>query len=68
MAPGPEQQLEEQPLLVELRCEDCNYGVSVREPPARCPMCGGRDWVSFAHAMAVAEPASADHARSIESV
>jgi rubrerythrin len=30
--------------LERFLCADCSYGVSRREPPERCPMCGGSTW------------------------
>jgi hypothetical protein len=30
--------------LLRLSCDGCGYGVSVRQTPKRCPMCGGSAW------------------------
>ena len=30
--------------LLRFRCSGCGYGASSRGAPARCPMCGGREW------------------------
>jgi hypothetical protein len=30
--------------LIQLRCRDCGYGVSVRSEPEVCPMCRGAAW------------------------
>jgi hypothetical protein len=30
--------------LLRYRCSDCGYGASRRQPPERCPMCGGITW------------------------
>jgi rubrerythrin len=29
---------------VQARCVACNHGVSVRNPPAECPVCGSDTW------------------------
>jgi rubredoxin len=34
----------EVPSRRELVCADCGYGILVRRPPERCPMCGGTRW------------------------
>jgi rubrerythrin len=31
--------------LLQLRCDGCRYGASVRGTPERCPMCGGSTWL-----------------------
>jgi rubredoxin len=32
---------------LEVRCAECGYGVAIRVPPERCPMCGGTVWSQF---------------------
>jgi hypothetical protein len=31
--------------LLRLSCDGCGYGVSVRQTPERCPMCGSSAWM-----------------------
>jgi len=35
---------QEAPSRRELVCADCGYGIFVRKPPERCPMCGRTRW------------------------
>ena len=38
--------------LRHFRCDACGYGASRRTEPARCPMCGGADWIEEDRAQA----------------
>jgi rubrerythrin len=29
---------------IQARCVECSHGVSVRNPPAECPVCGSDTW------------------------
>jgi rubrerythrin len=35
---------EDEESTVQARCDTCNHGVSIRNPPATCPVCGGERW------------------------
>ena len=32
------------PVTGEFHCSECGYGVAMRGPLPRCPMCGGEAW------------------------